>query len=149
MSRMSLLVRWSLLAALSLAVFAAGCASGPKLVRVEGKVYLNDAPVQTGDTVTGYVVFHADPARGNKNLEDVKGTIEADGSYRISTRNKEGTLPGWYFVTVELARTNPKDPYDYKAMIPDRYLDKTKSKLAFEVVENPEAHRYDIKLEPQ
>lgn len=144
------LARWSLLAALALAVAALGCRGGAKLVPVVGKVYLKDAPVQAdGETVTGYVVFHADPARGNTNMEDVKASIGADGTYRIFTRDKEGAAPGWYFVTVELARTNPKDPYDHKPMIPERYLDKKYSKLAFEVVANPEANRYDIKLEPK
>lgn len=124
----------------------AGCSGGPNLAPVEGTVYLDDAPVQTGETVTGYVVFHADPARGNNNMEDVKGDIGPDGRYMIYTRDKKGALAGWYFVTVDLARTNPKDPYDYKAMASEKYLDKTKSGLAFEVVKNPEPGRYDIRL---
>jgi hypothetical protein len=149
MPRACLVARCCLGLTLALAVLAAGCRKGPKLVPVVGKVYLKGAPVQTGETVTGFVVFHADPARGNKNLEDVKATIEADGTYRVHTRDKEGALPGWYFVTVELARTNPKDPYDHKPMIPERYVDKTKSKLEFEVVDSPEPGRYDIKLVPE
>jgi hypothetical protein len=91
-------------------------------------------------------VFHADPGRGNANMEDVKGDIGPDGRYVIYTRDKKGAAPGWYFVTVELARTNPKDPYDYKAMVPEKYLDKAKSGLAFEVVKSPEPGRYDIRL---
>ena len=125
----------------------AGCSSGLNLAPVEGTVYLDGEPVKAGENVTGYVVFHADPARGNKNMEDVKGDIGPDGRYTIYTRDKEGALAGWYFVTVDLARTNPKDPYDYKAMVSEKYLDKTKSGLAFEVIPNPEPGRYDIKLE--
>ena len=125
----------------------AGCSGGPDLAPVEGTVYLNGEPVKAGENVTGYVVFHADPARGNKNMEDVKGDIGPDGKYVIYTRDKKGASAGWYFVTVDLARTNPKDPYDYKAMVSEKYLDKTKSGLAFEVVASPERGRYDIKLE--
>jgi hypothetical protein len=129
------------------AALAAGCGGGPIVHPVEGTVYLDGAPVQTGELVTGYVVFHADAARGNTNMEDVKGIIEADGRYTIYTRAEKGAAPGWYFVTVELARTNPKDPYDYRAMVSEAYLDKTKSGLAFEVVPKPEPGRYDIRLE--
>jgi hypothetical protein len=140
-------MRWSAAVLLALIALTTGCSGGPQLVTVEGTVYLDGVPVQTGETVTGYVVFHADPARGNSNMEDVKGDIRPDGRYTIYTRDKKGASPGWYFVTVDLARTNPKDPYDYKAMVSETYLDKRKSGLEFEVVNNPEPGRYDIRLE--
>jgi len=133
--------------AVIVAALSVGCSGGPNLVTVEGTVYVDGTPVQTGETVTGYVILHADPARGNMNGEDVKATIGPDGRYTIYTRDKQGASPGWYFVTVDLARTNPNDPYDYKAMVSEKYLHKTKSGLAFEVVSNPEKDRYDIRLE--
>jgi hypothetical protein len=129
------------------AALAVGCSSGSNLVPVEGTVYVDGTPVQTGEFVTGYVILHADTSRGNTNMEDTKGDIGPDGRYTIYTRDKKGTPPGWYFVTVDLARTNPKDPYDYKAMVSENYLDKTKSGLAFEVVSNPQSGRYDIRVE--
>src|SRR5262249_756139 len=139
------LVRAGLLG--GLLVLSAGCADkGPKLVPVEGKVYVDDQPVQTGERVTGYVVFHADQSKGNTNMEDIKATIGPDGSYKIYTRDKEGAPLGWYKVTVDLAQTNPKDPYDYKPIVPARFLEKDKSGLAFEVIEKPEPGRYDIKV---
>ena len=110
-------------------------------------MFLDGNPVQTSETLTGYVVLHADAARGNTIGEDVKGDIGPDGKFTVYTRDKKGAAPGWYFVTVELARTNPKDPYDYKAVIDEKYLDRKKSGLAFEVVPSPEAGRYDIKVE--
>ena len=139
--------RRALAGAVAAALLAAGCSGGPVLHPVEGTVYLDGNPVQAGERLTGYVVFHADPARGNTNMEDVKGDIGPDGKYVIYTRDQKGTTPGWYFVTVDLARTNPKDPYDYKAMVSEKYLDKAKSGLAFEVVKSPEPGRYDIRLE--
>lgn len=142
------LARTALLA--GLLTLAAGCGqSGPKLVPVEGKVFVGAAPAQTGPTVTGYVVYHADPARGNKNMEDIKASIEADGSYKIFTRDKPGAPVGWYRVTVELAETNPNDPYYFKPKIQAKYLEKDKSGLEVEVVENPEPGRYDLKVEPK
>ena len=129
------------------AAFAIGCSGGPTLYSVEGTVYLDGNPVQTGETVTGYVVLHADTARGNTNMEDTKADIGPDGRFIVYTRDKKGAPPGWYFVTVDLARTNPKDPYDYKAMVSEKYLDKKKSGLEFEVVPSPAKDRYDIRLE--
>lgn len=136
----------ALTVAVAVIALAGGCSSGPTLHTVEGTVYLDDAPVQTGETVTGYVVFKADPARGNNNMEELKGDIGPDGKYVVYTRDKKGAAPGWYFVTVDLARTNPKDPYDYKAMVSEKYLDKKTSGLEFEVVKNPQPGRYDIRL---
>jgi hypothetical protein len=129
------------------AVLAAGCEGGPNLAPVEGTVFLDGSPVQAGETVTGYVVLHADPARGNTSMEDAKATIGPDGKFAIYTRDKPGAGPGWYFVTVELARTNPNNPYDFKTLIDEKYLDKAKSGLAFEVVPKPEPGRYDIRLD--
>lgn len=139
-------VRRALTGVAAACALVAGCGGGPTLQTVEGTVYVDGAPVQTGETVTGYVVFRADPARGNTNMEDTKGDIGPDGKYTIYTRDKKGAPTGWYFVTVDLARTNPKDPYDYKPMIPESFLDPSKSGLAFEVVKDPKPGRYDIQL---
>lgn len=140
-------IRRALAGVVASAALIAGCDGGPTILQVEGTVYLDGNPVHAGETVTGYVVFHADPARGNNNMEDTKGDIGPDGRYVVYTRDKKGAPPGWYFVTVDLARTNPKDPYDYKAMVSEKYLDKRKSGLEFEVVPNPAKDRYDIRLE--
>jgi hypothetical protein len=135
-------------AALAVAVgLAAGCGrGGPRLVPVEGKVFVNDQPVQAGETVKGYVVLHPDQSKGNMTQEHVSATINPDGSFKVVTRDREGAPTGSYKVTVDLAKTNPKDPYDYKALIEGKYLEKDKSGLVFEVVENPEPGRYDIKI---
>lgn len=136
------------LAGLAAAVaLTAGCSGGPTLHPVEGTVYMDGNPVQAGERLTGYVVLHADSARGNTNMEDTKGVIGADGRYTVYTRDKQGAPGGWYFVTVDLARTNPNDPYDYKPLVDQKYLDKKKSGLEFEVVPNPAKDRYDVRLD--
>src|SRR5262249_6859348 len=139
--------RRSLAVVFAAAVAITGCSSGPKLVKVEGKVFVDDAPVETGLTVTGYVVFHADSAKGNTNMEDTKADIGPDRTYRVYTRDKEGAPAGGSSATVALPGTTPTDPYDYNPIVRERYLDKTKSRLTFEVVANPEPGRYDIRLE--
>lgn len=123
-----------------------GCGGGPKLVPVKGKVYVDDQPVGASESVKGFVVFHPDASKGNKTQEAVQGTLEADGSFTVFTRDKEGVPPGWYKITVDLADTKASDPYYYKPKIEDKYLEADKSGLTFEVVENPEPGRYDIKL---
>jgi hypothetical protein len=124
----------------------AGCGGGPKLLPVEGKVLVNDQPVPAGDTVKGYVVLHPDQSKGNMTQDHVKADIGPDGSFKAFAGPKEGVPPGWYKVTVELARTNPNNPYDFKTLIDTKYMEKDKSGLVFEVVENPEPGRYDLKL---
>jgi hypothetical protein len=148
---MSRVVRCTFVFALAagLVTLSGGCgAGGPRFVPVKGKVtYSNGEPVEAGERLTGFVVFHADPGKGNTSGELAQGSIQPDGSFTLMTRDKEGAVLGWYKVTVDIARTNPKDPYDYKPLVPPRYLEKDKSGITFEVVENPEPGRYDIKVE--
>lgn len=127
-------------------LFVLGCGGGPKLVKVQGKVYLDDQPVAGSDALKGYVVFHADKEKGNTSQEVVQGAIGEDGTYVLFTREKEGATPGWYKVTVDLAETKANDPYYYKPKVDDKYLDLNKSGLVMEVIESPEAGRYDLKL---
>jgi hypothetical protein len=125
---------------------AAGCGGGPKFVPVEGKVFIDNQTVQAGETLKGYVVLYPDQSKGNLTQEYVKGDVGPDGSFKVFTGAREGAPPGSYKVTVDLARTNPNNPYDYKALIDGKYLEKEKSGIVFDVIENPEPGRYDIKL---
>lgn len=125
---------------------AVGCSSGPKLYPVEGKVYIDDKLVQTGETVAGYVVLYPDQSKGNLTQEQVQAYIGADGSFKVFAGPKEGAPPGVYKVTVDIADTKASDPYYFKKKIPDRYYEKDKSGIVWEVVENPEPGRYDLKL---
>ena len=109
-------------------------------------MFVNDQPVQAGETVKGYVVLHPDQTKGNTTQEQVSAEIGPDGSFKVLTRDKEGAPPGWYKVTVDLAETKASDPYYFRKKILDKYYEKDKSGIAFEVVENPEPGRYDLKL---
>lgn len=134
-------------AALAVAVgVAVGCSGGPKLYPVQGKVYIDDQLVETGETVTGYVVLYPDQAKGNLTQEHVQGNIGPDGSFKVFAGPKEGAPPGWYKVRVDVADTKPSDPYYFKRRTPEKYNEKDKSGIVFEVVENPEPGRYDLKL---
>ena len=124
----------------------AGCGpKGPKLVQVGGKVTVGDKPVTNGT-----VIFYPDRARGNTSLEEPRGDIDAEGNYKLLTGAKSGAAAGWYKVAVTAAeKIDPNNPYFTKWLIPEKYIDPKTSKLEFEVVENPPAGAYDIKLSPK
>jgi hypothetical protein len=123
-----------------------------RLVQVEGKVMLGAKVLATDAHTTGTVVLHPDKSKGNTSLEEPRGSIDSEGHFKIATGTKPGAAPGWYKVTVDAATViDPKNPYHSASgfLMPERYLDKETSKLAFEVVENAPAGTYDLKLDPK
>jgi hypothetical protein len=146
--------RWSLiLVYLTTAVGLHGCANEKvKLVSVEGKVLLGDQVLATSAKTKGTVVLYPDKSKGNESLEVPRGRIDQEGRFKILTALKPGVTPGWYKVTVDAATViDPKNPYHTASgfLIPERYIDKDESNLAFEVVENAAAGAYDLKLDPK
>jgi len=130
---------------------AAGCGKGEaQLVPVEGTVMLGDKVLATDTHTTGTVVLHPDKSKGNDSLEEPRGSIDSSGRYKIFTGTRPGAAPGWYKVTVDAAKVeDPRNPYHSASgfLMPERYIDRDKSKLAFEVVETPAAGAYDLKLD--
>jgi hypothetical protein len=139
--------------AMVLAAGLPGCGSGNnQLLPVEGKVLLGDKLLATDSHLQGYVTLYPDKAKGNKSLEIPLGTIDSEGRFKIFTRINPGAAPGWYKVTVSAAPVvDPKNPYLKKTgwLMPERYIDQDKSKLTLEVVANPAAGAYDLKLDPK
>jgi hypothetical protein len=138
----------SLLTAAALLAAAAGLSgcgpTPPKLVPVAGRVTLTDGtPIKHG-----YVILHADEARGNATREVCQGKI-VEGEYTVLTGPREGAPAGWYKVTIEASNPpDEKNPYFTEWLADEKYVYPEKSKLAMEVVENPEPNRYDYKLDP-
>jgi hypothetical protein len=120
-----------------------GCSSKPaeKLVPVEGKVTFDGKPLTTGT-----VIFHPDSSRGNNSQEEPRGKVEADGSFKVSTRKgSPGAAPGWYKIAIiAQKKTDPKDPYSIAWITPQRLADPEKSGMALEVTETPAADAYHI-----
>jgi hypothetical protein len=136
---------YTLLVWICLPAAIAGCKGndGPKLVPVEGKVFFANKPL-----TTGFVIFHPDPDRGNPSLEEPHGAIDAEGNYKLMTRAKPGAAPGWYKIAVTAAADlDPNSPYFTKWLIPEDYINPKTSKLEREVVEQPQAGHYDLKLQ--
>lgn len=127
-------------------VLAAGCGDdGPKLVPVEGVVALSTgAPLHYG-TVT----FYPDPDRGNDSKELPIGSLNPDGSFKLTCGTRTGAPVGWYKVGVSGAEPVREDnPYNPKWIAQPKYQDPTKSGLTAEVIEAPEPGRYTFKVEP-
>jgi hypothetical protein len=99
----------------------------------------------------GMVVLSPDESKGNDSKEEPRGEIDAEGNFTISTRHDQpGATPGWYRIAVTATKElDPKNPYFSASdwLLPTRYIDYKTSGLSFEVVENPEPGRYDLKLD--
>ncbi len=137
---------WQLILSLGVSVAAgAGCgdpADEVKTVHVEGKVLLGNNPLTTG----GLVIFYPDKA--NKHQYEARGQINEQGVYKLHCdfKQKEGAPVGAYRVAV-IAQKEPKDPYgDPIWLIHPRFGDPNDSKLTIQVVENPAAGAYDLKV---
>jgi hypothetical protein len=124
------------------AFLASGCGKGSaKLTPVAGKVTLNGQPVTAGQ-VSLFTLEKEGKAAGL-----MTGKIDSSGGYQIVTDNRDGAPLGKYRVTVTPSMM-PAAPGEKGPMgtIPQKYMDTQKSPLSFEVVENPEPGRYDLKL---
>jgi hypothetical protein len=65
----------------------------------------------------------------------------------VLTGLKPGVAAGWYKVTVGVTeQPDPGDAYTFTWLVPRDYIDKDKSGLSLEVVEQPEPGAYDLKL---
>ena len=126
----------------------AGCGSDDgigRTVPVVGKVTVGGKPVKAGS-----VSFRPDKAKGNKSVQEPFGEIDADGNYKMFTGKKEGAPPGWYRVAVFAG-----EPVEVgnlsgaaKWYANPKYASAESSGLAVEVVENPAAGAYELKLTP-
>jgi hypothetical protein len=124
--------------------FVVGCdRSGVgRVVPVKGIVTIDGKPLTTGS-----LVFKPDAGKGNQSTFEPAGQIGADGSYELFTGPKEGAPLGWYNIGVVAQELNAADPYAApKSLIPAKYADAVSSGVAIEVVENPAAGAYDIRL---
>lgn len=122
-----------------------GCDSSGlgRIVAVEGKVLLNDAPLSGGS-----LVFQPDLSKGNSATFQPSAEIGSDGTYRLYTKERAGAPEGWYRVgVVSEGPASATDPYAArKSLVAARYNDPATSGIAVEVVAKPVANAYDLKL---
>jgi len=123
----------------------AGCDSGPTLGPVTGRVTVNGKPL-----TAGWVNFKPDKAKGNKFGGEAIGEINAQGEYTLETLGKKGAPLGKYKVTVSAttATTPDNTTAKPKSLINTTYMHPDTTPLEVEVVTQPAAGAYDLKLTP-
>jgi len=126
-------------------LLALGCAAPPeKFLPVAGQVKVNGKVLQTG-----VVSYRPDASRGNKSLHHPTGLIDQNGHYELTTIQKKGAPPGWYKVLV-FANQNQKQGTVHPLLpmwaTDVKYTQEATTDLVVEVVEQPMAGAYDLKL---
>lgn len=141
--------RWMIapvwIGALGLVLSGCGSETGEKLVPVTGKVTVGGTALPRGN-----VSFRPDKAGGNTNPAEPYGEIGPDGTYTLFTNKKKGAPPGKYLVMVEASEPiDPKNASATPKSLIDRvkYSNPEKPFFKVEVVEDPSAGKYDLKLE--
>ncbi len=122
----------------------AGCGEqGESAIPVEGKIIYNGQPLTVGT-----VIFTPDAAKGNTSMNEPRGKLDENGTYRLHLRkDREGAPPGWYKISVSAQKLrDSKDIYSYASVIPAKYANPQTSGVAVQVVENAAPGAYDIAL---
>jgi hypothetical protein len=124
-----------------LAVLAAvpGCGQSEKLYPVSGKVSLGNGPLTMG-------LVSLVPDAGNPTKSHPSASIEADGSYNVTTNGKTGAPAGKYKIAVTTMVPPGSDTTVTPVQIQHKYMDANTSGLSYEVKEHPEPGQYDLKL---
>ncbi len=134
-----------------LGVLLCGCGreQGERFFPVAGTVQLDGKPL-----TIGVVSYRPDAERGNKSMHVPTGTIDAQGRYELITIKRKGAPPGWYRVLV-FADANTLEtggiavhPIPPRWLTHEKYTDPKTTDLSVEVVEQPAAGAYDLKVSP-
>jgi hypothetical protein len=131
---------------LLLALVAAGCGDGVgQRYPVEGKVLVDNKPLRGK---SGSVLFKPDASKGNTSTVDAGGSINDEGGYSLITKGKPGAPVGWYKVVV-FANEKGADRDVVRPLFHTRFTKEAETTLSVEVVTEPTADRYDLKLSRQ
>jgi hypothetical protein len=132
----------------------AGCGADPgvgPVFPVTGKITINDQPLKAA---TAIVVFKPDTSKKNTSPIEPSGTVDDQGVYSLVTKGRQGASLGWYKVVVvahdgkqfaDMTKTRHQRPV-VGSLLPAKYGSATTTDLVVEVVENPAAGAYDLKL---
>jgi hypothetical protein len=129
-------------------VLLAGCGKGPPRVPASGSIEVDGMPLDGG-----ILYFNPDVEKGNTARVNCSSPIR-NGRFELQTAGVErsesgsGVPLGWYKVSVRvnIPGQPPLFPGQPAVSIDPRYLDRERTPLVLEVVENPAAGKYDLKL---
>ena len=137
---------WSgLMAVLVLVPFLGGCGSG--IYPVEGKVVWKDgSPAR--ELAGGQVIFDLP-----EKQTSARGTIQADGTFRLSTHPRDGALAGDYKALILEIGRKPLGGPDGSALAPgamdSRYSDPTTTDLRAKVQPGPNEITLTVERAPR
>jgi hypothetical protein len=118
-----------------------------KTYPVAGKVTLDDEPLTA---MSGTVLFKPDASKGNTSSFEPVGNLDEQGNYTLNTKGKKGAPPGWYKVIVtatgEMLPAKGNVHPRPKSLVPAKYGQDKTTNLFIEVVDDPAAGAYDLKL---
>ena len=135
-----------LIALPGLLALTSGCGDGgPSLYPVAGTVKQGDKAM-TG----GWVTLVPDKKKGNTFGHEPRGQIDSQGKYTISTDGKPGAPLGAYKITVAESVPITSDNTTNVKGKPQNptYTNAELTPLQFEVVKDPAAGAYDLKVSP-
>ena len=120
---------------------AAGCGGGDtlELTPVTGRITLDGEPLQKGT-----VCFVADSDAGNTVRVNPVSAIKADGAFELMSDGEAGAPVGKYKVTVNV---QTMDPETNDVELDPKYASAESTPISIEVVKEPTAGAYDIKIE--
>jgi hypothetical protein len=104
---------------------------------VRGKVYLPSGSVMTG----GRIMFKPK----NKAIQEAVGEINTDGSFKLTSFNKDdGAVPGEYVVVLDRTSYKTGAAVETQVFIPAKYRNESTSDLTVTVGESQS--EYPIRL---
>jgi hypothetical protein len=122
-----------------------GCGNEATLYPVSGKVTVNGKALTSGS-----VRYVPDKAKGNTFGGEPVGEINDQGEYTLNHMGKPGAPLGAYKIIVTSTGATTSDNTSVKAQntVRANYSDVKTTSLAAEVVKEPAAGAYDLKLTP-
>lgn len=119
-----------------------GCGdSGPPLIPVQGKVFINEKPATEGGVTFRSV---------DNQMLQLAGAIQPDGTYLMLHNRQEGVPQGQYIVTVLVTETAKKSDGTYtglpKTISNQKFSNPATTPLKVEVKEGNAAEAYDLQV---
>lgn len=129
----------------SIAVWTAGLVgcgdSGPPLIPIQGKVFINGRPASEGGVTFNSV---------DNQMLQLAGAIQADGTYVILHNRQQGAPQGQYIVTVLVTETAKTAAGNYtglpKTISNQKFSNPATTPLKVEVKEGNAADAYDLQV---
>lgn len=129
----------------SIAVWTAGLVgcgdSGPPLIPVQGKVFINGSPASEGGVTFRSV---------DNQMRQLAGAIQPDGTYVMMHNRQQGAPQGQYIVTVLVTQTAKTADGNYtglpKTISNQKFSNPATTPLRVEVKEGNAADAYNLQV---